>query len=265
MNVFVHELRSHWRSLVIWALVIIGFMYASMVKYDTFRSSGDAANEIARSMPQTLQAFFGMSGLDIVTLSGYWGICFIFVAVMTAIFGGIKGAGIIAEEANDKTLEFLYTKPISRRNVIAQKLLALLIMVIVITGAVWAAFVLPTLKYAPSETTLVHIHLFTLAAFLIMFVSASLGALFASLMPRSSSGFNLIAFVIATSYFAYALSKLSESLDWLKYISIFRWFDAAAIISDHQLSSGFIILCTIIIVFAWAGVFITYNRRELTA
>lgn len=71
MNVFFHELKMRLKGLSIWVISMIALIFASMIKYDSLHESGPAATAMIESFPQTLQAVFGMNGLNLSTVSGY--------------------------------------------------------------------------------------------------------------------------------------------------------------------------------------------------
>ena len=78
MNLFLRELKSHLKSLFIWSAAIAAFMFMSMAKYTVLAGDAAASQQIMKAFPATLQAVFGMTGLDLTTIEGYYGICFIF-------------------------------------------------------------------------------------------------------------------------------------------------------------------------------------------
>lgn len=264
MNIFYHELKAHRKSLSIWLVVMIVFVWTAMIKYDAIKEGGVSVGKLMETIPQTLQAVFGMSGLDIMTVSGYIGVCYIFIAVMVAIFAGMLGAGVIAEEETDRTVEFLYPKPVSRPKILVQKGLVVVIGIALMTVALYGSLIGATLKYSldtATQTTLLH---FTLGALCLMLLSASLGFLFAAVMKQSKKGVNLVALVVVVSYFSYALSKMSTTFDWLKYISIFRWFDAKDIVTSSHVELWPVIVTLAVSILATGIATMTYRKRDLT-
>ena len=147
MNVFRHELRQRFKSILVWLAVMAVFIAAAMVKYDTFRGGGKVVNELLNSFPSTLKAVFGMSGLDLTSISGYIGVTYIFIAVMAAIFAGMLGSNAIAREETGRTVEFLYPKPVSRWTVLAQKLLVVGIGIAAMTVTIYATLLVVTAPY----------------------------------------------------------------------------------------------------------------------
>lgn len=264
MNVFFHELKMRLKGLSIWVISMIALIFASMIKYDSLHESGPAATAMIESFPQTLQAVFGMNGLKLSTVSGYVGICLIFIAVMAAIFAGMLGAGVIAEEEIDKTTEFLYPKPIKRSRILWQKLLLVLVGIAGMSLAIYGSLIGSTAKYNLDSATHASLVNYSLAAVLIMLMSASIGVLFATLLKHSKHSLSLMAATVATAYFAYAVSKMSTDFDFLKYGTMFRWFDAKDILEKGQLEPWSILAAVSICLVCVVAAFVFYRRRDLT-
>lgn len=265
MNVFWHELRTQRKSLIIWLVVIVVFVFVSLVKFDSIAESGGSAMEIFKNLSPSLLAVFGMNGLDLATLDGYVGVCFIFIAVMAAIFAGMLGVKVVAEEEIDKTIEFLYPKPTTRSHILIQKLLVVAIGTILMAATVYLSLLVATLKYYPDASTLSAFANFSIAALLIMLLTASVGVLFAAALPRSKQSTGAVSLVVVVSYFAYALSKMSPSLDWLHYVSVFRWYDAVDILQAGNLAIWSVGVTALVSIAALLAAFVAYSRRDLIA
>lgn len=265
MNVFWHELRTQRKSLIIWLVVIVVFVFVSLVKFDSIAESGGSAMEIFKNLSPTLLAVFGMNGLDLATLDGYVGVCFIFIAVMAAIFAGMLGANVIAEEETDKTIDFLYPKPVARSHILTQKLLVVALGIVLMATTIYLSVLAATLKYYPDDATLSAFANFGGAALLIMLLAASIGVLFAATIPQSKQSASAVSIVIVVSYFAYALSKMSPSLDWLHYVSVFRWYDAVDILQAGNLAIWSVGVTALVSIAALLAAFVAYSRRDLIA
>jgi len=145
MNIFFQELRYRRKAQIGWVAAIIVFMALSVVKFDSLSKDTAASKVLLDQFPATIQAVFGMTGLDMTSLSGYFGILFIYILVILSVHAGMLGAGVLADEERDKTTEFLLVKPRSRSMIITQKLLAGFVYVATLWGVVVITTVASTL------------------------------------------------------------------------------------------------------------------------
>jgi ABC-2 type transport system permease protein len=59
------------------------------------------------------------------------------------------------------------------------------------------------------------------------------------------------------------LSGLDQKMDFLKYFTPFKYFDAAVFMRSGVLSGGYVLLSAALIVVFVAAAYVFYNRRDL--
>ena len=99
---------------------------------------------------------------------------------------------------------------------------------------------------------------------LMQLVFFSLGAMFAGLFKKPKLPTLAVTALIMGSYIIYAGSQLNQNLDWLRFITPFRWFAAPSIIYAEAVAYGYSALAIVL-----SAIFITlcyamYNRRDIT-
>jgi ABC-2 type transport system permease protein len=231
MNLFRRELRSHRTHLIVWSVVIIIFMYISMVKYAALAADAAASQDLMNMLPSTLQAVFGMTGLDLTTIQGYYGVCFIFIAVMLAIHAGMLGADLLAKEERDKTAEFLYVKPRQRAFLLTMKLCAgvvIMAVVFVVTAASTYGSVAAFNQGKVPATDLLPFHY---AILIIQALFFSIGVCSAAILRQPKRATVGVAALVFICYIADVLQGLSNQFGWLKQLTPFGHFAARDILA----------------------------------
>jgi ABC-2 type transport system permease protein len=136
-------MKAHWKGLLGWSIGVAFTVVSGMAKFEGYSASGSGnVSEILKAFPKPLMAVFGISGLDITHLIGYFGVLYLYLVLVVAIHAGLLGAEVIAEEERDKTSEFLYVKPVTRANALSQKLSAalaniLIVFAVSVASSVW--------------------------------------------------------------------------------------------------------------------------------
>lgn len=246
MQVFWHELRQRRRGLVLWMVSIVLFMVTSMVKYDAFSKTTEASEQLLKTFPPTMQAVFGMSGLNLVTLTGYIGILYVYLLLMGGIFAGSLGASVLGQEEQGKTAEFLYPKPVSRRAVFTWKYFAASVLVVIFALGSYVSIVLAATKYHPTATDQRVFMLYGLALLLTMFVCLAVGAYFAAERRTAVRAGALTALVVVASYFAWSLSGMLHAFAFLKRVTPFAWFNAPGIIASGGLNLAYVAVSVVL-------------------
>ncbi len=266
MRIFLYELKRRRLGLALWAAGLVALIAISMAKFSTL-TSGTGTQDISvllEQFPRTLQAMFGMTGLDITTLSGYFGILFLYIAIGLAVHAGLLGVNLLADEEQDKTTEFLYIKPISRARIITAKLAAgvcnlLALWLVTAAGAWLAVFSTGASRVGFFEPFIV----FMLAALVIQLVFFSLGFMLIGIFKDSRLPGRIIAAVVFVEYLIYVFSKLTEQLDWLRYLTIFRSYDAVWLLEYQRLPLIDVAICGGVVLVALIVGYWRYSRRDL--
>lgn len=262
--IVVRELHAHYKGLLAWVLSLAAFMYLSMAKFGTLSEDAAASQQLLESLPSTMQAVFGMTGLDLTSIAGYYGICFIFVAVILAIHAGMLGAGIISKEENDRTAEFLYVKPISRAVALTGKIIAGIIMLVIIFITSQAA-TLSAIASVSSQGLSTHIFsVFSMALLLIQLIFFSVGVCIAAAFAWPKKASAIAATLISLTYITHVLHNLSDAFAWMRHVSPFAWFNAEDILANSSLATEYVIATLTVVVAATICAYIAYNRRDFT-
>lgn len=132
MNIYIRELKAHRKSLVIWSVSMALMVAGGMGEYSAGMGAGaEGFNDLVDTLPQSLQKIFGVGVFDLSNILDYFGVLFIYLALIAAVHAAMLGAGIISKEEREKTAEFLMVKPVSRTKIITSKMFASVTIVLV--------------------------------------------------------------------------------------------------------------------------------------
>ena len=112
MNIFRRELKANFKSLLIWAGVVILFVVLGVSKFSAYYNNPDML-QVLNDLPQQVLDVFNMQAFNLTTLSGFFGIMFSYYALLLSIAAAMWGADIISKEERDKTVEFSLTLPVN--------------------------------------------------------------------------------------------------------------------------------------------------------
>src|SRR5690554_4197844 len=145
MNILGRELRSNLRGLLIWALALGLLNVLLIAVYPSMAADKAALDEMMAMFPEAMIKMFGMEKLSMADPIGFYGVeAYFMVVLFGGIYAAILGSGILAKEEDDKTIEFLLAKPVSRLHIIGEKALAWIIYLVLfnlgIGLATWLSF-----------------------------------------------------------------------------------------------------------------------------
>lgn len=263
MNVFNYELRSYRKNMVIWSVSIILLLVASMAKFSTLTSEGMDIKLLLDQFPATVQAVFGMNGLDMTTIVGYFGVLYLYVAVMLSIQAGLLGADVIDKEEQDKTTEFLYVKPRSRARILTAKLAAALVVIVVTNLVTFVASCLLAAQYVALDTVLRELVLYNVGYMVLQLLFMALGAVLAASSLRPKLAGRLVATGVFGAYLLHVVVTIEPALHAVGSISPLVQLQATAIIANGSLDwwwvGGYVITAAVCV----ALTYYYYARRDL--
>ncbi|MGH4051787.1 MAG: ABC transporter permease subunit [Clostridium sp.] len=259
MNIFIVEMKAHRKGLIIWVLGIIFMVVAGMAKYVVLASSGQSMNELLSQMPKSMKTIFGVAGFDVSKASGYYGMFFLYLVIMATIHAVMLGAGIISKEEQDKTAEFLFSKPISRNKIVTSKLFAALVNIIIFNITTLVSSIVVVAKYSKGESVTGDIIILMGGMFVLQLIFMFIGTAIAAVSKNPKTATSVSTAVLLITYILSMAIDLNGKIDNLKYFTPFKYFDAKNLMYGGGFQRSFVILSIIIIS---ALVWITYTFYE---
>jgi ABC-2 type transport system permease protein len=263
MNIFLRELKAHRWGLLFWSLGMISMVYMGMTKYSAYEASGESVQEIMDALPKAVGAVFGLTGFDLSTAAGFYGVLFLYIAIIAAVHAVLLGAGLIAKEERDRTSEFLYSKPASRAKILTGKLLAGLFNLVVLNLVTLVTSLYVVDLFNKEEPFTVDLVLLMVGLFFLQLVFFSIGALLAGSTHRPKAAASRASSIMFVTFLLAFVVNMNEKLDFLKYVTPFKYFDAANLMADHALDPVFVVLAVAIIAVAVAATYRLYAARDL--
>jgi len=260
MNIILRELKANLLSLIIWLVSLIVLFFAASTEFEAFNGNPDIQQAMAEF--EIIFQALGTASADLTTPEGYLSLLSIYIYLPLAIYSGLLGSGIISKEEKNKTAEYLFTLPVSRNKVILSKLIASIIYTVVINVFVVISLMFIFGRFGADQvfyTFVINLGIGVLATQLIFL---SIGAVLSSFLKHYKRSGSLTIAILIFTYMLNMLIGFVEELDFLKYITPFKYFSAADMLSgDFYLS--FILITIGIIGGCFTGLFYFYKKRDL--
>jgi len=264
VNIYIKEMKSSVKSLIIWSLVMIAVVASSMGKYAASSSiSGQSLNDMISKMPDALKSMFGSGNFDLSKAIGFYGAMFIYIVLMAALHASLIGSNILSKEEDDKTAEFLMSKPVPRANVITSKLFAALTNIIIFNAVTFISSLYFVGYYSKGENISGDVLKLMLGVFALQLIYVSLGLYFSGFLknPRLSSPIT-IGVMLATYILSLAID-IDSHLSRLKYLTPFKYFDAKNLMNGKGFEIIYVVISALIVVFCIGGTYVFYQKRDL--
>lgn len=261
MTLVNHELRRGRTALLVWTASIGFLMAVCIFLFPEMKGEMDGVSEMFASMGSFTQAF-GMDRLSFGTLTGFYAIeCGNILGLGGALFAALCAIQSLAGEERDHTAEFLMTHPVSRWQVVAQKLLAVVVQIMMLNGII-LLLSLGCVAAIGEEFPWKELGLLHLAFFLLQLELAGICFGVSAFLRRSGAGVGLGLAVLA--YFLNLIANISEKMEFLRFVTPFSYAEGADIITQGNLDWGLVLLGMGYALAAVAAAFWYYGRKDLT-
>lgn len=263
MNVFMREMKANRKALIIWCIGVLLMVASGMGKYAGFSGSGQSINDLLAQMPQSLKAIMGMGTFDLTTATGFYGVLFIYLAMMATIHATMLGADIISKEERDKTAEFLFLKPISRTRIITLKLSASLVNIIIFNLVTFVSSILMVQKYSKGEAIIGGITRLMLGMFILQFIFLLIGTAIAAVSKHPKTAPSLATGILLLTFILSIAIDMNSRIENLKYLTPFKYFDAKNLLNTRGFEPVYVILSAVIIAVLLRATYVFYKSRDL--
>jgi len=263
MNIFRHEMKANLKALIWWSVGMAFTVASGMAKFEGYSTTGSTnITQLVEKFPKAMLALFGMTGLDLTTLVGYFGVLYLYVILMAAIHAGMLGANIIAKEERDQTSEFLYVKPVSRGRVLTEKLLAGLVNILILLGVTTAASIWVVGFYNKNYDLTPQVLTLMAGVFMFQLLAFVFGAFFAGIFKNPKLPAVAVTSVIMASYLTSVVVELNAKFDFLRNLTPFQYFGAPKILAEGGLDPVFLGLALAVSLLLLFLTYVFYNKRD---
>jgi ABC-2 type transport system permease protein len=202
-------------------------------------------------------AFTGGGNLSIFEVKGF--VAFEFFSwwwMLSGLYIAYLSASIIASDIENKRIDIIFSAPISRRRYLIEKYLAIagvasIILILAIFGLIAGLSGIDSLKDFPVETVSYSL----ISCFPFLLVIASFGTLTGAYFQKSRPAMGLTLSFVFVEFFLFAFGGFAKSLEWMKTISIFEYWNYSLMIQDNIfIIEDFLILLSASIIILVIGI-----------
>lgn len=264
MNIFFKELRTYRKGLMFWCIGMIFLVASGVAKFYGYSSTGESALGTYYTLfPHSLQVLFGLNGFNLSKPGDVYGILFMYIALAAAIHAILLSTDLISKEERDRTVEFIFAKPISRISVISAKLLAGFVNVIILNIVILITSVYVVDYFSKGTTGTNDVILLTGALFILQVLFFLIGSAIAAISKKPKATSGIASALLLVTFILYSTINLSGHIDSLRFFTPFKYFEASVILSNGHLDNKYIGLSIAIMCIMLITTYGAYNKRDL--
>lgn len=258
-------LKLNRKKLLIYLLISLLFSFMFVAMYPSILEQSAELESLFNAYPPAMLEIFDIQGSAIFSeFHAFLGVEYysIMWPILVATLGISLGTSAIAKEIEDGSLYVLLSQPLSRIKIFIGKYLSgfALISLFVYGSAFVLKFLTWVYEVQWSMESLWSIAnlglLFSLTIFSITFLASSV-------VSKAGKASSIAAGIVFGGYALNIAARLQDSLDWLKYFSIFHYFDYAKALAGGGIDTANIAVFIGIIVFTFVAGMILFRKRDI--
>lgn len=260
MTLVKHELRQGRTAFLIWTAAIGFLLSVCIFLFPEMKGQMDSVNDVFASMG-SFTAAFGMDRLNFGTLTGFYAVeCGNVLGLGGAFYAALCAVGILSKEEKERTADFLLTHPVSRTRIITEKLIAVLIQITAMNIIIYALSV-GSIAAVGEEIPWKEISLLHIAYYLLQLELAGICFGISAFLRRGSVGIGLG--IAAVMYFLNLIANISETAEFLKYITPFGYCEGADIVSSGNLDGAKLAVGAVIGISGIVIAYLKYTKKDI--
>ena len=260
MTLVKHELKQGKILFMIWTAAIGFLLVICVFLFPEMKGQMESVNDVFASMGSFTEAF-GMDRLNFGSLVGFYAVeCGNVLGLGGAFYAALCAAGILSKEEKDKTAEFLLTHPVSRKRIITEKLVAVLLQITAMNIIIYAVAV-GSIAAVGEEIPLKEISLLHLAYYLLQIELAGICFGISAFLRKGSAGAGLG--IAAVMYFLNLIANIADVAELLKYITPFGYCDGADIVTNGRLDGGMVAIGAGIGIGGIMIAYLKYTKKDI--
>ena len=224
--------------LVLWALLVVWI-------YPSLENTGVNFEEYLNAMPEELRASMGIAGeaesalifdAGAFTYAGFLNVEYIsWLPLLLGIYAVVYCGGLISKEVERGTLDVVLSQPVERTTFLLSKLAGFMTLTLAATAASTLAVLLGGLTIGEdvSVANVVAVHV---VSYLLVAAIAGYSTLASCVSLDPGRSLAVAGVLTALGYFANVLGSAIGAVGWLKYVSLFYYYDSLQVIAEGEVN-----------------------------
>ena len=263
MNIYKQEFKMKINSVITWSVALAILIMAFMSMFSSLAQDAELLNEMMANFPEELLMAFGMTGMDLSTVLGFYSFLFIFCQICIAIQASNYGFALVSVEEAEMTADFLLAKPVARPKILTSKLLSAITALVITTAVMWiSSFVFINMFRDGRSYDTNTLLLLLSSMFIFQMVFLTVGMFISLLVKRVR---NVTPYAMGLAFGTYILSAFSGMMGdaKLELLTPFKHFEPNYIVNNSAYDLPLVFLSVAFILISVVGSYVLYNKRNI--
>lgn len=236
---FRRELTRYRTSYIVYCVVAVSFALLYIALFPSIQKDSSQYEDLLKSMPESMLKAFGFdqegafSSIEGFLSTEFMSLIWPIFAIILALS---RSSSSIAGAIENKTIGLELSLPTSRHRMYVAKFLGTSTLLILFT-VLSIGCVVPLCTLYNVDVTAMNIWATVFLSSLFAVTVYSAGMLVSAFVSEKGKVNFVVGGVLLISYFIFIVANISDSFDWLQYVSIFHYFNFSDSLTHGTLSA----------------------------
>ena len=246
LNLFLKEFKTNLKGTVITSFVVVLYTAFSFIIYASMKVNISKVKDFYYIMPESFQVAFNFHINQWDNVLGFYVTYFVyFVPIITGCYSIILGTRLLSKEEQNKTAEFLLSRPLSRTQIVSSKLATFFIHILGINLLVFLTALFGSGIISDWEFNLKSLIILHTYGYLICLFFGILGFFITTVMKRAKSITGIGIGIVLGTYFFDVLIRVFGKVQFLLYLTPFKYINLEAHSPNYGFNSWRLIYFTV--------------------
>lgn len=267
MVIYLREVIRGRKSMLLWTSILLVYNICMLLLYPSLMGSmKDKMNLMMEAFPKEMIVAFGLDKVSITEMLGFYNTyCYLLVIILGGIFAVLQGISTLAKEEDEKTIEFLLSKPVSRNKIITSKILAVLTNIVILNTVISLISFIIIEIIADEDYNRRALFLLFIAPVFMQITFAAMGLIISVFVVKARINLPAGVGMVLGFYFISIIATISDKVDFLKYFTPFKYIDGADIITKQSIDVIYLVIMAIVTIVCVGATYISYNKKDIVA
>jgi len=263
-NMIFHQLKRDLKVFLVVTLALAFFYAVTMLLYTAMKDSILGVTDLYSNISPAIQDALNFKDGQWNHVLGFYSTYFVYyIPLMGGAYSIYLGVSILSREEQDKTAEFLLSKPVGRAEVLSSRIavmktyIFLMNLVIWVNGVIWTGFI-GGFEDTFSQVTILHIY----GLFICMFFGF-LGLLISVIMKRARAIIGTAVGIVMGLYMLDMILRITDKVPFLLYLTPFKYMNINLLDTDYQLEIWRLAVLTGSVLLMAGLSFLFYRRKDI--
>lgn len=257
------EFKFNLRSLILWISIISILMIIIYIVYPSIVNSGnlETIDDMLKGIDPNLLKVFNMDISKISSVSGWlYSEGFIILQIFLSLYSVILGSSILLKEEDEKTIEYLFSKPISKNYIVTNKLLVGFINIFIMNIMIFIINLIGL--YFSNDLDLNKLIIVSIIQLFSVIPFFTISILISTLLRKTKTSLSIGIELVLISYFFNILSFLSTKVEFFKYFSLYTLSNYREFLINKTININNLIIFILITIISTSLTYYLYNKKE---